>query len=190
MVKEKKPAATESGPADLASECHACIALSVSVLTKPHLLLATYTLIYSFLKKQSQNKAAEAVKNAAKDVVVLKDGVDVDGPPLDEVVKMWKALTVESSYVLPSRLISGSLLILNIEERRALALTRMVRKPLNPSPHYLLIFILLDSSSSSSSEDSDTTAVKKAKTEKKPVKAKKASSCKKTNLHFNELHSE
>lgn len=61
--------------------------------------LATYTLIYSFLKKQSQTKAAEAVKNAAKDVVVLKDGVKVDGPSMEEVVKMWKALTVVSSCV-------------------------------------------------------------------------------------------
>lgn len=61
------------------------------------MLSATYTLIYSFLKNQSHAKAAEAVKKAAKEFVVLKDGIDVEGPPLDEVVKMWKALTVASS---------------------------------------------------------------------------------------------
>lgn len=62
-------------------------------------MLATYTLIYSFLKKQSHSKAAEAVKNAAKEFVVLKDSIKVDGPSLDEVVKTWKALTVASSCV-------------------------------------------------------------------------------------------
>ena len=61
----------------------------------------TYTLIYSFLKKQSHSKAAEAVKNAAKDVVVLKDSIELDGPSLDEVVKTWKTITVASSYVDP-----------------------------------------------------------------------------------------
>ena len=34
---------------------------------------ATYTLIYSFLKKRKHTKAAEALKKAAKDVVVLED---------------------------------------------------------------------------------------------------------------------
>lgn len=51
----------------------------------------TYTLIYSFLKKQSHVKAAKAVKKAAKGVVVLRDDVEVDGPQLDEIVNEWEA---------------------------------------------------------------------------------------------------
>ncbi|KAF9014032.1 hypothetical protein BDQ17DRAFT_437403 [Cyathus striatus] len=54
-------------------------------------LATTYTLIYSFLTKQSQTKAAEAVKKAAKGVVVLKDDIKVDGPQLDEIIRQWKA---------------------------------------------------------------------------------------------------
>lgn len=53
--------------------------------------VATYTLIYSFLKTQAHIKAAEAVKKAAKDVVELKDDMEVDGPSLKEVVESWKA---------------------------------------------------------------------------------------------------
>ena len=53
--------------------------------------IATYTLIYSFLRKQSHTKAAEAVKKAAKDVVVLKDDIDVDGTTLVEIIQSWKA---------------------------------------------------------------------------------------------------
>jgi hypothetical protein len=52
---------------------------------------ATYTLIHAFLTKRSHTKVALALKKAARDVVVLKDDVDVDGPHLDEIVKQWKA---------------------------------------------------------------------------------------------------
>ena len=52
---------------------------------------ATYTLIYSFLKKQSHTKAADALKKAAKDVVALDDAMDADSTTLDEIVKQWKA---------------------------------------------------------------------------------------------------
>jgi hypothetical protein len=52
---------------------------------------ATYSLIYHFLKKQSQNKAAEAVKKAAKVFVVLRDDIEQEGPQLEDIVKQWKA---------------------------------------------------------------------------------------------------
>ncbi|KAF9246377.1 SRP40, C-terminal domain-containing protein [Melanogaster broomeanus] len=52
---------------------------------------ATYTLVYHFLKKQSQRKAAEAVKKAAKDFVVLRDDIEQEGPQLEDIVKQWKA---------------------------------------------------------------------------------------------------
>lgn len=54
-------------------------------------LVATYTLIYSFLTERSHTKAAEAVKKAAKEIVVLKDGMKPDGPSLPEILKQWKA---------------------------------------------------------------------------------------------------
>ncbi|KAF8844812.1 hypothetical protein BDN67DRAFT_962251 [Paxillus ammoniavirescens] len=52
---------------------------------------ATYTLIYNFLRKQSHRKAAEAVKKAAKDSVVLRDDIEQEGPQLEDIVKQWKA---------------------------------------------------------------------------------------------------
>lgn len=51
---------------------------------------ATYTLIYRFLKQQSQHKAAEAVKKAAKATVVLRDDIEQEGPPLEDIIKEWK----------------------------------------------------------------------------------------------------
>lgn len=51
---------------------------------------ATYALIYRFLKQQSQNKAAEAVKKAAKQFVVLRDDIEQKGPPLEDIIKEWK----------------------------------------------------------------------------------------------------
>ena len=64
---------------------------------------ATYTYIYSFLLKKEHSKAAEALKKAVKDVVVLKDGMVPDGPSLDVVIKEWKELkekvASKSSYV-------------------------------------------------------------------------------------------
>ncbi|KIM79595.1 hypothetical protein PILCRDRAFT_549464 [Piloderma croceum F 1598] len=54
-------------------------------------LAATYTLIHAFLTKRSHTKVALALKKAARDVVILKDDVDVDGPQLDEIIKQWKA---------------------------------------------------------------------------------------------------
>jgi hypothetical protein len=55
-------------------------------------LLATYTLIHAFLTKRSHSKAAEALKKAAKDVVILKDNLDIDGPQLDDIIRDWKTL--------------------------------------------------------------------------------------------------
>ncbi|KAI0950109.1 hypothetical protein AcW1_006073 [Taiwanofungus camphoratus] len=52
-----------------------------------------YTLIYSFLVKRSHTKAAEVVKKAARDIVVLKSDASLLDTSLDEVVKQWKALT-------------------------------------------------------------------------------------------------
>lgn len=60
-------------------------------------LTATYTLIHSFLTRQSHTKAADALKKAAKEIVVLKDGIDVEGPQLDEIVKQWKQLVNEKA---------------------------------------------------------------------------------------------
>ncbi|KAG1778513.1 hypothetical protein EV702DRAFT_156883 [Suillus placidus] len=53
-------------------------------------LAVTYSLIYAFLKQQSQTKAADAVKKAARNIIVLKDDLQLEGPPLDEIVKQWK----------------------------------------------------------------------------------------------------
>jgi hypothetical protein len=53
---------------------------------------AIYTLIHAFLSKHSHTKAAKAVKKAAKEVVILKDGIDIEGPQLDEIIAQWKLL--------------------------------------------------------------------------------------------------
>ncbi|KAG1743941.1 hypothetical protein EDD22DRAFT_293072 [Suillus occidentalis] len=53
-------------------------------------IAVTYSLIYGFLKQQSQTKAADAVKKAARSIIVLKDDFQLEGPPLDEIVKQWK----------------------------------------------------------------------------------------------------
>lgn len=79
--------------------------VQILVLLLLIVLTAIYTLIHSFLTKQSHVKAAEALKKAAKEVVVLKDGIDVEGPQLDEIIKQWKLLaskktkSSQSSYV-------------------------------------------------------------------------------------------
>ena len=52
----------------------------------------TYSLIYAFLRKQEQTKAAEAVKKAARNIIVLKDDLQLEVPHLDEIVQQWKAL--------------------------------------------------------------------------------------------------
>ena len=63
---------------------------------------ATYTLIHAFLIKRSHEKAAAALKKAARDIVVLEDGVDADGPSLDEILEEWKGLKAKADtlYVL------------------------------------------------------------------------------------------
>ena len=70
-------------------------------------LPATYTHIHAFLVKKSHKKAAEALKKAVKDIVVLKEDVTVDGPLLDAIIKEWKELKAKeeesSSYVIISR---------------------------------------------------------------------------------------
>lgn len=55
--------------------------------------LATYTLIHAFLNKRSHTKAAQALRKAAADVVVLKDDITPEGPQLDEIIQQWKELT-------------------------------------------------------------------------------------------------
>lgn len=52
---------------------------------------ATYTLIYRFLKQQSQNKAAEEVKKAAKAFIILRDDIEQEGPSLEDIIKEWRA---------------------------------------------------------------------------------------------------
>lgn len=56
---------------------------------------ATYTLIHSFLTKQSHVKAAAALKKAVKDVVILKDEIETEGPQLDEIINEWKKAQAE-----------------------------------------------------------------------------------------------
>lgn len=53
-------------------------------------MIATYALIHAFLVKQSHTKAAQAVKKAAKEVVVLDDQTSVDEPHLDKIIQIWK----------------------------------------------------------------------------------------------------
>jgi len=53
--------------------------------------VVTYTLIHAFLTKQEHTKAADALKKAAKDVVVIKDGLEPEGPSLEEIISQWKA---------------------------------------------------------------------------------------------------
>lgn len=53
---------------------------------------ATYTLIHSFLRKQSHNKVADALKKAAKALVILKDDIEIEGPQLDEIIQIWKLI--------------------------------------------------------------------------------------------------
>jgi len=48
-------------------------------------------LIHAFLTKQLHTKAAQAVKRAAKEVVILKDGIELEGPQLNEIIKQWKS---------------------------------------------------------------------------------------------------
>ena len=57
---------------------------------------AIYTLIHAFLSKHSHTKAAQAVKKAAKEVVILKDDIDIEGPQLDEIIAQWKLLKASS----------------------------------------------------------------------------------------------
>jgi hypothetical protein len=73
--------------------------------SRPHISIlplsppATYTLIHAFLTKRSHTKVALALKKAVKDVVILKDDVNVEGPQLDEIVKHWKLLAAKKDYV-------------------------------------------------------------------------------------------
>jgi hypothetical protein len=52
---------------------------------------ATYTLIHSFLVKQSHTKVAQALQKAVKDIGVLKDDIDAQGPQLNDIIRLWKA---------------------------------------------------------------------------------------------------
>ncbi|KZS90040.1 hypothetical protein SISNIDRAFT_458377 [Sistotremastrum niveocremeum HHB9708] len=54
-------------------------------------IATTYTLIYSFLLAQSHTKAAETVKKAAKNVVILKAGLEANMPSLDKIVDAWQS---------------------------------------------------------------------------------------------------
>ncbi|KAK2466730.1 hypothetical protein APHAL10511_000988 [Amanita phalloides] len=61
------------------------------------ILPTTYNLIYTFLTKHDHIKAAQALKKAAKHVVVLKDGLLSDGPSLDQIVQEWKEFKAHAS---------------------------------------------------------------------------------------------
>ena len=57
---------------------------------------AIYSLIHAFLSKHSHTKAAQAVKKAAREIVILKDDIDLEGPQLDEIIAQWKLLKASS----------------------------------------------------------------------------------------------
>jgi hypothetical protein len=68
---------------------------------------AIYTLIHAFLTKNSHTKAAQAVKKAAKEVVILQDEIDIEGPQLDEIIAQWKIfkmLSCVSTFAFPKGL--------------------------------------------------------------------------------------
>ena len=54
--------------------------------------VAIYTLIHAFLSKHSHTKAAQAVRKAAKEIVILKEDIDIEGTQLDEIIAQWKLL--------------------------------------------------------------------------------------------------
>ena len=56
---------------------------------------ATYALIHAFLTKRSHTKVAVALRKTIKDELVLKDGIEIKGPQLDEIVKQWKEFTAK-----------------------------------------------------------------------------------------------
>lgn len=56
--------------------------------------IVTYSLVYSFLTERSHFRAAEAVKKAAKDIVIIKSS-GRDGPTLPVIVKQWKKFTAD-----------------------------------------------------------------------------------------------
>ncbi len=49
-------------------------------------------MIYAFLKKHNHVKVANSLRKAAKHVVDLKDGTDVDVTSLEDIVRQHKAL--------------------------------------------------------------------------------------------------
>ena len=55
-------------------------------------LLATYALVHSFLHRREHKKAAKYLKEAAKDIIELKDD-DESEVPLERIVREWKLLT-------------------------------------------------------------------------------------------------
>ncbi len=57
---------------------------------------ATYSLVYAFLKTNAHDKAAQALKKSVKDVVVLEESMDVDGPSLDKIVEQWQTQSTSS----------------------------------------------------------------------------------------------
>ena len=62
----------------------------LAFLLEPMSFPATYALIHSFLLKKSHTKVAQALKKAAKDIVILKDDVTLDGTELEDIILEWK----------------------------------------------------------------------------------------------------
>lgn len=54
---------------------------------------ATYTLVHAFLTKRSHTKVAVALRKTIKNELVLKEGIEIEGPQLDEIIKQWKEFT-------------------------------------------------------------------------------------------------
>jgi len=64
--------------------------VDASFVTDSPSLTEKYTLIYTFLVQNSLTKTAQALKKEVKDVVVLKDGVNPEGPSLNKILHYWK----------------------------------------------------------------------------------------------------
>jgi hypothetical protein len=60
---------------------------------------ATYKLVYAFLIKHSHSNVARALKEAAKDIVILKDDakIEMKGSQLERIVKEWNIRGLDAS---------------------------------------------------------------------------------------------
>ncbi|KAJ7805639.1 hypothetical protein B0H14DRAFT_2879476 [Mycena olivaceomarginata] len=125
-------------------------------------LATTYTLIHAFLTKRSHSKAAEALKKAAKDVVILKDNLDIDGPQLDDIIRDWKTLQAARRRLRIPATRHPSSSASSASKKKTKTKTEKTKKPSSSS----------SSDSDSSSSDSEPETKTKTKTTTTTVVAK------------------